>query len=177
MAKFYIQLADKLLSLNSDITSDVVVKALGYAPSNFSGKFSDLTESPILVNESFNILNENNEVVAKFGENQIVFPKEKADTLIKEGYIGKNVIFGIRPEHLSDDVELIEANPNSIVKGNVEVIELMGAESYIYTKCGKDSLNIRVEGTTNLKVGEVAKLYLRSEKLHVFDKEAEIRIV
>ena len=118
-----------------------------------------------------------NEVVAKFGENQIVFPKEKADTLIKEGYIGKNVIFGIRPEHLSDDVELIEANPNSIVKGNVEVIELMGAESYIYTKCGKDSLNIRVEGTTNLKVGEVAKLYLRSEKLHVFDKEAEIRIV
>ena len=73
--------------------------------------------------------------------------------------------------------ELINANPNSVVKGNVEVIELMGAESYIYTRCGKDSLNVRVEGTTNLKIGEVAKLYLRSEKLHVFDKETEIRVV
>lgn len=120
---------------------------------------------------------EGNEVVAVFGDNKIVFPKEKAETLVKEGYIGKTVTFGIRPEHLSDDSELIEANPNSIVKGNVEVIELMGAESYIYTRCGKDPLNVRVEGTTNLKIGEVAKLHLRAEKLHVFDKETEIRIV
>ncbi len=120
---------------------------------------------------------EGNEVVAVFGDNKIVFPKEKAEILVKEGYVGKTVTFGIRPEHLSDKSELIEANPNSIVKGNVEVIELMGAESYIYTKCGKNSLNIRVEGTTKLKVGEVAKLYLRAERLHVFDKETEIRIV
>ena len=120
---------------------------------------------------------EENEVVAVFGDNKIVFPKEKAETLVKEGYVGKTVTLGIRPEHLSDDAELIAANPNSIVKGNVEVIELMGAESYIYTRCGKDSLNVRVEGTTNLKIGEVAKLYLRSEKLHVFDKETEIRVV
>ena len=120
---------------------------------------------------------EGNEIFAVFGDNAIVLPKEKANTLIKEGYIGKTVTLGIRPEHLDDDAELIAANPNSIVKGNVEVIELMGAESYIYTKCGRDSLNVRVEGTTELKIGEVAKLYLRSEKLHVFDKETEIRIV
>lgn len=120
---------------------------------------------------------EGNEVVAIFGDNKIVFPKENAQTLVKEGYVGKTVTLGIRPEHLSDDAELIAANPNSIVKGNVEVIELMGAESYIYTRCGKDPLNVRVEGTTNLKIGEVAKLHLRAEKLHVFDKETEIRIV
>ena len=120
---------------------------------------------------------EGNEIVAVFGGNRITFPKEKGDTLVKEGYVGKTVTLGIRPEHLSDDAELIAANPNSIVKGNVEVIELMGAESYIYTRCGKDPLNVRVEGTTNLKIGEVAKLYLRSEKLHVFDKETEIRVV
>ena len=115
--------------------------------------------------------------MALFGENKIILPKEKAQGLINAGYVGKSVTLGIRPEHLSDDKELIEANPNSIVKGHVEVIELMGAESYIYTKCGKDQLNVRVEGTTNLKIGEVAKLYLRAEKLHVFDKETEIRIV
>ena len=69
------------------------------------------------------------------------------------------------------------SNPNIIVNGNLEVIELMGAESYIYTKCGQSSMNIRVEGTTSLQIGEVADLYLRAERLHVFDKETEMRIV
>ena len=38
-------------------------------------------------------------------------------------------------------------------------------------------MNIRVEGTTSLQIGEVADLYLRAERLHVFDKETEMRIV
>ena len=37
-------------------------------------------------------------------------------------------------------------------------------------------MNVRVEGTTDLKIGEVASLYLDVEKLHVFDKETELRI-
>ena len=120
---------------------------------------------------------EGNEVVAIFGDNKIVFPKENAQTLVKEGYVGKTVTLGIRPEHLSDNDELIAAHPGSIVKGHVEVIELMGSESYIYTKCGNSQMNVKVEGSTELKIGEVASLYLNTEKLHVFDKETELRIV
>ena len=118
-----------------------------------------------------------NNVFAVFGNNKITLPKPKADVLVKEGYVGKSVTFGIRPEHLSDNDELIVANPGSIVKGHVEVIELMGSESYIYTKCGNSQMNVKVEGSTELKIGEVASLYLNTEKLHVFDKETELRIV
>ena len=118
-----------------------------------------------------------NDVCAVFGENKIILPAEKAQILTKSGYVGKSVTFGIRPEHLSDDADLIAANPGSIVKGHVEVIELMGSESYIYTKCGNSSLNIKIEGSTELKIGEVASLYLKAEKLHVFDKETELRVV
>jgi len=118
-----------------------------------------------------------NDVCAVFGENKIILPAEKAQMLTKSGYVGKSVTFGIRPEHLSDDADLIAANPGSIVKGHVEVIELMGSESYIYTKCGNSSLNIKIEGSTELKIGEVASLYLKAEKLHVFDKETELRVV
>ena len=53
----------------------------------------------------------------------------------------------------------------------------MGSESYIYTKCGNSQMNVKVEGSTALKIGEVANLYLNTEKLHVFDKETELRIV
>lgn len=118
-----------------------------------------------------------NNVFAVFGNNKITLPKPKADVLVKEGYVGKSVTFGIRPEHLSDNDELIAAHPGSIVKGHVEVIELMGSESYIYTKCGNSQMNVKVEGSTELKIGEVASLYLNTEKLHVFDKETELRIV
>ena len=116
-----------------------------------------------------------NNVFAVFGNNKITLPKP--DVLVKEGYVGKSVTFGIRPEHLSDNDELIAAHPGSIVKGHVEVIELMGSESYIYTKCGNSQMNVKVEGSTELKIGEVASLYLNTEKLHVFDKETELRIV
>ena len=53
----------------------------------------------------------------------------------------------------------------------------MGAESYVYTKCGNASITIRIEGTTNLKVGEKAKIYLDSNKLHVFDKDTTLRVI
>ena len=123
------------------------------------------------------IENDGNGLVAVFNGNKIVIPAEKAKILKADGYVGKEVVFGIRPEHLSDKVELIESNPNSVINGNVEVIELMGAESYIYTKCGDSNMNVRVEGTTALQIGQEAKLYLDAEMLHVFDKETELKIV
>ena len=116
------------------------------------------------------------DLYAIFDGNRIKLPKSKADILKEQGYVGKTVVFGIRPEHISDKVKLIEKNPNSVIAGNVEVIELMGAESYIYTKSGNSQMNIRVEGTTSLKIGEKASLYLDAEKLHIFDKDSESRI-
>ena len=151
-------------------------------PQNIYNYPANLFVAGFIGSPQMNFLNgkiekEGNDIVAIFENNRIVLPKENAEKLVSAGYVGKTVTLGIRPEHLSDDKELIAANPNSIVKGNVEVIELMGAESYIYTKCGQSSMNIRVEGTTSLQIGEVADLYLRAERLHVFDKETEMRIV
>ena len=123
------------------------------------------------------IENDGDRLVAVFNDNRIDIPTDKAKALKDSGYVGKEVIFGIRPEHISDKDELIQANPNSVINGNVEVIELMGAESYIYTKCGDANVNVRVEGTTSLKIGEKAKLFLDANKLHVFNKETELKIV
>lgn len=123
------------------------------------------------------IENDGDKLVAVFNGNRIDIPNEKAKILKENGYVGKEVIFGIRPEHISDKDELIKANPNSVINGNVEVIELMGAESYIYTKCGDSNINVRVEGTTALKIGQEAKLFLDANKLHVFNKQTELKIV
>ena len=116
-----------------------------------------------------------NDLFASFSGNKIKFPANKSDAL--KSYIGKEVTFGIRPQSLSDDKELIANNPQSTIVGDIEVVEHMGAESYVYTKCGNASITIRIEGTTNLKVGEKAKIYLDSNQLHVFAKDTTLRVI
>lgn len=115
MAKFYIQLADKRLALNSNITSDSIIEALGYTPSAFSGKFSDLTENPILINESFNILNDQNEIIAKFNANglevaDVVAGIHKLSEKVDRDYVDNKIIELIKKE-TDYDFELITNNP------------------------------------------------------------------
>lgn len=176
MAKFYIQLADKLLSLNSDVTSDVVVKALGYTPSDFSGKFSDLTESPIIVNESFNILNENNEIIAKFNAEglevaDVVAGIHKLSEKVDKGYVDNKVIELIKKE-TDYDFELITNNPIVVDEsgeflitddsGNIgmklnssglSVTNVIAGEHSLVDKIDKDDLDDAIDSLQSLKSG------------------------
>ena len=108
---------------------------------------------------------------------KIEMPMDKARLLKEKGYIGKNVIIGVRPEHLDDDQELVAANPTTVIKSKVEVTELMGAESYIYTKLGDQNITVRVNGSTKLQNGQEAKFYVDANKIHIFDKETELKLV
>ena len=66
MATFYIQLEDKLLKISGDLTHDNIVRALGYTPSDFSGNFDDLTDSPLTQdgNGEFKIIDESGNIIA-----------------------------------------------------------------------------------------------------------------
>ena len=69
------------------------------------------------------IENDGDGLVAVFNGNREI-PAEKAKVLKADGYVGKEVIFGIRPEHISDKDELIQANPHSVINGNVRLLSL-----------------------------------------------------
>lgn len=120
---------------------------------------------------------ESGKYYANFQKEKVEIPAEKGRVLKEKGYAGKTVIFGVRPEHLDDNRELVEANPNTCIKINVEVTELMGAESYIYSTCGTQNMTIRVNGSTVLENGDNAKVYMDTTQLHVFDKETEVKVV
>ncbi|EKQ51421.1 MULTISPECIES: sn-glycerol-3-phosphate ABC transporter ATP-binding protein UgpC [unclassified Clostridium] len=115
-------------------------------------------------------------VYCKFEENNILLPEEKAKVLKDNGYVGKEVVFGIRPEHLDDNEEIISKNPTATLTGDVEVVERMGAESYIYFKSGNNNMTARVDGSTKCEPKDKIKLYVQNENIHVFDKETELRI-
>ncbi|SHE40553.1 maltose ABC transporter [Clostridium fallax] len=111
-----------------------------------------------------------------FGKEEFELLPEQVSILKEKGYIGKDVIMGIRPEHIDDDPDFISQNQNSVMEVNVEVTELMGAESYIYVSNEGNSLTIRVNGSTKLQTGDKAKFAIEIDKVHVFDKDTELTV-
>ena len=77
-------------------------------------------------------------VYAKFGSNAIKVPDGKVQRMTGD-YIGKEVYMGIRPENISDDPVFTSTYPDACIDVDVEIIELMGSETYLYmTTSGKD---------------------------------------
>ena len=108
---------------------------------------------------------------------RLPIPAKKATEYRRIGeYIDKPVIFGIRPEDI-DDTELM-ANPDEsmTVVANIDVVEPMGSESYLYATVGPHSFVARVDPHTSAKDGEPHRLTLNMGRVHLFDKETERRI-
>jgi multiple sugar transport system ATP-binding protein len=125
-----------------------------------------------------NILNarvseESGKVFLTFGEERIELPEHRANTMKGLGYIGKEVLMGIRPEDIDDEERFVKEHMRSSFHADVEVTELMGAETYIYLAKEGASLIARVNGSSTVKPGERLLLAFNQDKIHVFDKETE----
>jgi multiple sugar transport system ATP-binding protein len=116
-------------------------------------------------------------IYVTFEGEKIQLNEEASKTAKDKGCLGKEVIMGIRPENLDDDPEFLEKHKNSILNANVEVMELMGSESYLYLKKGKASFTAKVNGTSKAKTGDTLKIALNPNMIHIFDKETELTIL
>lgn len=108
-----------------------------------------------------------------FGQYAVPIPQEKNKDDVLKDYIGKNVVLGIRPENVHDEPDFLAKATEGIVEADVEVTELMGAETYLYLSCEGNSITARVEPTSTAKTGDRIKIAFDLAKLHLFDKETE----
>ena len=104
---------------------------------------------------------------------KVKLPASKNKDGVLDEYVGKEVIMGIRPEDVHNEEDLIAQFPEGIVEANVEVTELMGAETYLYMNCEEQTINARVSPTNTAKPGDRIKITLEPGKIHLFDKETE----
>ena len=100
-------------------------------------------------------------------------PEGKNKVLVEKGYEGKEVIFGIRPEDIHSEQVALEASPEAVVKSEVVVSELLGAETMLYTKTGSTEFISKVDARDFHKPGEMVDLAFNINKGHFFDKETE----
>lgn len=103
----------------------------------------------------------------------LAVPESKSGELSK--YVGRDVVMGIRPENVYDDMESIQRYANAM-EAKVDVTELMGAEIYLYLTVGSASVTARVAPTSKAKPGDKIKIAFDLSKLHIFDKETEKNI-
>ncbi len=112
-----------------------------------------------------------------FGETKINLPLGKAKIVKEKGYIGKEVILGIRPEDIHDELAFIDATEDSIVNAKVDVTEMLGAETYLYLFIEGNPIVARVDSRSGAKEGDTIKLAFDKNKIHLFDKETELSIL
>ncbi len=117
------------------------------------------------------------DVRLKFGSYSVKLPSNKADALVQGGYVGKDVIMGIRPEDIKDEEifinEGLKNNEGNVLDGKVRVYEMLGAEVFLYFEVESNDITVRVNPRTTARTGDTVKIALDTSKIHVFDKETE----
>lgn len=93
--------------------------------------------------------------------------------LVDKGYNGKEIIFGIRPEDILSEEVAIQAMPDSVVNAHIEVSELLGAESMLYSKVGDTEFVSKVDARDYHEPGKTVQLAFNMNQGHFFDAQTE----
>ncbi len=112
-----------------------------------------------------NLYIENDELKMKLGS-------EISQLLIEKGYVGKNLVIGVRPEDVIVGVKAKQFYMNA----TVDTIENMGSEKYLYFKAGSNNITAKVGQEYSGNIGDTMEISFETSKLHYFDKESEERI-
>ncbi len=115
---------------------------------------------------------EGSKVIADEGTFKIDLTPQQAEAL--RSYVGKDVIFGVRPEDLIY-TESPEKTNNITTK--VEVVEPLGAEIHLWVGTKNNQIVARVAPRFVFHVGDTANLHPDLNKIHFFDLETEKAIL
>lgn len=105
----------------------------------------------------------------------LILPEEVAARA--EGYVGRQVTAGTRPEHLEEGqvarrrqgVEAATALTGQTIPVQVEVVEHLGNEQMVYGLLAGKQVLARVDARTALRPGDEIELFFDLHHLHLFD--------
>lgn len=124
--------------------------------------------SPVMNFISCRILNEGNQLVLDAEDFRLRIPEKRAPYY--QSLIGKEVIFGIRPNDIYDRHYASENIKGHTIRATVDVIEPLGSETHLNVTIGRHSLVAVVGTQTHVRLHEEIKLALDLNKMHLFEK-------
>ena len=119
-------------------------------------------------------LKEGDRFVVDAGSFKVIIPESKIGKDF-DAYVGKPVVFGVRPEDIFDKElsSLVKPTAENTIEAMVDVIEPMGAINTMTLTTGEHVLIATVDAETKAKELAEMELVLDMVKTHIFDKETE----
>ena len=94
-----------------------------------------------------------------------------------QNWLGKNVVIGIRPEHIEVERDKSQSQPTPAMSATLRSIERLGPESYLRLATpGGNEFTVRVPGDFPLVTGKTLTVHFQMEQAHFFDPESGKRI-
>jgi multiple sugar transport system ATP-binding protein len=105
------------------------------------------------------------------GEKDVLtFPLKGPLQPLASKYVGREIVFGIRPENISNEPKEGSSTP---VTMSVEIAEPMGSESLVYLRSGTGYVIARIHGEHLFQLNEQVTVQLDLDKVALFDPETE----
>ena len=127
--------------------------------------------SPAMNFFNADIIKEGEDIVVKTNSFAVKVPENRRGAL--KSYVGKSVIFGLRPEDVHDPNFAPPRIVSQIVDTEVDLTELMGNEIFLFLKSGDNEYVARVDPRTSYKMGDKVTMAFNMDNMHIFDKETE----
>ena len=123
------------------------------------------------------LVEEGSVTYVEFAGNKIALADGKGRAPEVMQYIGKDIIMGVRPENVHDEEIYISQYPSALVSADVDVVEKLGSETFLYLKCGEESVTAKVAPNSTAVPGDKIKVAFNPNKIHLFDKDTEQSII
>lgn len=114
-------------------------------------------------------------LIVDTGEFAVAIPDDRRSTY--DDYIGKEIVFGIRPEDIHDPEYTPPGIKPAKVDTHIEVKEPMGNEVILYLRNGNQSFVGRVDPRSASDVNTDKQLIFNMDNMHIFDTEGDQRAV
>ncbi|WP_368756845.1 ABC transporter ATP-binding protein [Enterococcus avium] len=162
-------LADRIVIMNQGVIQQVgSPQELYNRPAN---KFvAGFMGSPAM--NFFEVIFKNGHITNQKGLD-LPLPEGQAKVLSAQGYEGKPLTFGIRPEDITAEEVALEAYKDSVVSATVIVSELLGYESMLYSTIGDTEFVSKVDARDFHDPGEQIDLAFNLSKARFFDSDTE----
>ncbi len=131
--------------------------------------------SPSMNFMNCSIAKKNGDLFADIGAFQVRIPEDKAAKVREHG--GQEFIFGIRPEDIRKRRRKKEDYAEEHIKAEVMMIEPTGKEMFVNLSADDVHFLAIIGANFPLKMNEKVELTLNMDKIHLFEKEGEMKSV
>jgi multiple sugar transport system ATP-binding protein len=83
------------------------------------------------------------------------------------------IVLGLRPEAISDAQLLPNADPSTVVHGQVDLVENTGSDLFVHISAGGQMFIARLDKRTHTQAGKPIDVVFNMEQMHAFDPVSE----